>query len=328
MTRLFVDEVSYGGWPHCLRLSTSEVELLVTLDVGPRIVRCQRRGGPNLFFEDPSQQGGRGELTFQLRGGHRFWTAPESPLSYEADNSPVGVHLLSDSSLMLVSDCRHGLVKSLLIQALSPSIFRVRHGLTSHSDEVIHRAAWALSVMAPHGTALLPQPLLRQHPSVQPMGSPWRDDDLLPDRRLILWPYTDLGDDRLRLRGRLWTVAQRTDMPPCKLGTSGPPRVVAYQLGSSVFVKDVPSLPGASYPDLGAHFELYTDASFLELETLSPVWSLLPSQTQWHDEHWLLTETGQDLRIEAAGIAFLSEAEQSLRSAITSVSAPHLQATS
>lgn len=325
MTRLSIDKVSYGGWQHCLRASTDAVELLITLDVGPRILRCQLRGGPSLFYEDQSQLGGTGEPTFQLRGGHRFWTAPESPLSYEADNSPVQVHRLSDSLLLLQSDCRHGLVKTIQVHALAPTVFLIRHGLTNRSESTIERAAWALSVMAPGGTALLPQPQLRQHPSVQPIGSPWRDDDLLPSRRLILWPYTDLSDERLRLSGRLWTVEQRSDKPPCKLGTSGPPSVVGYQLGSYVFVKDVPSQTGVPYPDLGATFELYTDASFLELETLSPQWILAPGQSQFHDEHWLLAETALDLRVEEAGLSFLSEAEQSIHSAIRHASAPRPQ---
>lgn len=328
MTRLSVDQVSYGGWQNCLRLSTDAVQMLVTLDVGPRILRCQLHSGPSLFYEDPSQLGGTNEPTFQLRGGHRFWTAPESPLSYEADNSSVRVHRLSESSIVFQSDCRHGLVKTLQVAALAPSVFLIRHGLTNRSESTIERAAWALSVMAPGGTALLPQPPLRQHPSVQPVGSPWSDDDLLPNRRLILWPYTDLGDQRLRLSGRLWTVEQRTDMPPCKLGISGPPSIVGYQLGSSVFIKDVPSQHGAQYPDLGASFELYTDASFLELETLSPLWTLRPGQSQFHDEHWLFTESAQDLRTEALGLSFLSEAAQTLQSAIRHASAPRPQSAS
>jgi len=325
VTELHSEEVSYGGWSRCLRLSTSEIQLLLTLDVGPRILHCQRLGGPNLFFEDRLQLGGRDELVFQLRGGHRFWTAPESAQTYEADNTPVEAIRHDASSVLITSPARYGLRKSLQIRALAPSVVQVRHGLRNVSESPIERAAWALTVMAKGGIALLPQPQLSQHPSVLPSGTSWRDEDLLPSRRLVLWPYTDLGDPRLRLCGRLWTVEQRAGMPPLKLGMSGVGGVAAYQLGSSVFVKNLPVEEVATYPDLGASFELFTDGNFLELETLGPLRLLPPGQQTWHDEHWLLGHSAADLRDEPAGLAYLLDAAAVLHQAATSASAPHLR---
>lgn len=325
MIELHSEEVSYGGWSRCLRLSTSEIQLLLTLDVGPRILHCQRLGGPNLFFEDRLQLGGRDEAVFQLRGGHRFWTAPESAQTYEADNTPVEAIRHDASSVWITSPARYGLRKSLQIQSLSPSVLQVRHGLRNVSETPIERAVWALTVMAPGGIALLPQPQLSQHPSVLPPGEPWREEDLLPSRRLVLWPYTDLGDSRLRLCGRLWTIEQRAGRPPLKLGLSGSGGVAAYQLGSSVFIKNLPVEAAATYPDLGASFELFTDANFLELETLGPLRMLLPGQQIWHDEHWLLAHSAADLRDEATGLAYLLRAAAVLNQAATSASAPHLR---
>lgn len=314
MSLLRCEESAYGGWSRGLHLFTDEVELWVSLEVGPRILRCQRRGKENLFYEDVSQLGGRGEPSFRLRGGHRFWTAPESPETYEADNSEVA-YVVGKSCVELVAPPQFGLRKTLLIESLSPSLFRVRHGLHNVSSLPIARAPWALSVMAPSGVALLPQPPLRAHPSSLPAGTPWHDEDLLPHRRLVLWPYTDLGDPRLQLSGRLWTVEQRRDRPPLKLGLYDQSGgldllgcVAGYQLGSSVFVKSVPVSKAGTYPDLGASFELYTDGNFLELETLGPMQTLLPDETCWHDELWLVRESVVSLRDEALGLSFLTDA--------------------
>jgi hypothetical protein len=34
-----LEKISYGGWTNCLKLSGDGIELIVTLDVGPRVIR-------------------------------------------------------------------------------------------------------------------------------------------------------------------------------------------------------------------------------------------------------------------------------------------------
>ena len=66
-----IEQVSWGGWPHCYRLSNLEIELILTADVGPRVIRCGFVGGPNVFKEYAQEMGGRGEETWKIRGGDR-----------------------------------------------------------------------------------------------------------------------------------------------------------------------------------------------------------------------------------------------------------------
>ena len=40
-----VEKVEYKGWPNCYRVSNGEVELVVTSDVGPRVIRFGFVGG-------------------------------------------------------------------------------------------------------------------------------------------------------------------------------------------------------------------------------------------------------------------------------------------
>src|ERR1039458_7684886 len=75
-----VEKIAYQGWPNCYRVSNGEVELVVTADVGPRVIRYGFVGGQNLFKEFPEQLGKTGEAQFQLRGGARVWKAPEDPV--------------------------------------------------------------------------------------------------------------------------------------------------------------------------------------------------------------------------------------------------------
>ena len=50
-----VEKTAYKGWKNCYRVSNGEVELIVTGDVGPRIIRFGFVGGQNLFKEFADQ---------------------------------------------------------------------------------------------------------------------------------------------------------------------------------------------------------------------------------------------------------------------------------
>src|ERR1039458_2860402 len=76
-----VEKIDYKGWPNSYRVSNGEVELVVTGDVGPRVIRFGFVGGQNLFKEYPEPLVKSGESQFQLRGGHRVWKAPEGAVA-------------------------------------------------------------------------------------------------------------------------------------------------------------------------------------------------------------------------------------------------------
>src|SRR6516225_10413308 len=87
-----VEKIEYKGWPNCYRVSNGEVELVVTGDVGPRVIRFGFIGGQNVFKEYTEQLGKSGEELFQLRGGDRVWKAPEDPVAtWAPDNVPVEI---------------------------------------------------------------------------------------------------------------------------------------------------------------------------------------------------------------------------------------------
>src|ERR1039458_5860002 len=72
-----IDKIDYRGWANSWRMSNGEVEVVVTGDVGPRVMRYGFAGGQNFFKELARQMGKTGEATWQPRGGHRVWIAPE-----------------------------------------------------------------------------------------------------------------------------------------------------------------------------------------------------------------------------------------------------------
>src|SRR5690606_28911922 len=72
-----------------LNLATKALSLVVTTDVGPRVVALNSKRGKagNLFLEIAPEDEKHPE--FQLRGGHRLWHAPEHIVrTYQPDNDP------------------------------------------------------------------------------------------------------------------------------------------------------------------------------------------------------------------------------------------------
>ena len=119
-----IQEIAYAGWKRNVRIQGPATELVITLDVGPRIIRYAFREGKNVFVELPAQMGGADEKEWMVRGGHRFWTAPEGDHTYELDNSPVTWKKLGETAVEIIQPANKefGYQKTLRIEMLEGSI--------------------------------------------------------------------------------------------------------------------------------------------------------------------------------------------------------------
>lgn len=284
------ETVEFGGWKNCLRLTDGRVEAIVTREVGPRVVRFGLVGGPNEFREFPEQQGITGGDEWHVFGGHRLWHAPEQkPRSYQPDNSPLEWEL-TESGVTLVQpvEAATGIQKELTLEFGPKGALVARHTVTNRGAWPVSIAPWALTVVAGGGTAVIPQPALQS------------SENLLPNRTLVLWPYTRLNDPRFAWGERYHRI--RTDAAleaPIKIGTQPTEGWCGYVNRGRLFLKRVDYVPGAAYPDHQCGIEVYTAGEFLELETLGRLVTLEPEQSAIHVERWFLFE-GADASSEEA----------------------------
>ena len=149
-----IAKTPYQGWPNCYRLSNGVVELIVTGDIGPRIIRYGFAGGQNLFWEDPQTVGKTGGDTWQLIGGHRLWAAPEAvPRTYAPDNRPVDVKI--EGTVLRATqpvEPTTGLQKQIVVQmSATGTAVTLTHRVTNRNLWAIELAPWALTMMAPGG---------------------------------------------------------------------------------------------------------------------------------------------------------------------------------
>jgi hypothetical protein len=304
-----IQEIPFAGWKRNLLLRGKTTELVITLDVGPRIIRYAFHDDKNVFVEFPEHMGGTGELEWMIRGGHRFWTAPEADHSYELDNDPVTWKKLGETAVELIQPASNafGFQKTMRVELLENEIVRITHLLTNATGKALNVSPWALSVMAPGGVALIPQPKLDLHPSEFPDGRAVKPEEFLPNRELILWPFTDLTDGRYAYSENFLRLTYLPELPATKLGLKLPTGWVAYQNGDIVFAKHFAYDPAQPYPDRGSNFEIFTNHRILELESLAPALPLAPGTTATHIEHWTLHKTTANLRGEKAAVKFFDE---------------------
>lgn len=301
-----IEIIPYQNWKKNLRLTSGDVELVITLEVGPRIIRAGFIGQKNLFKEFPEQIGQSGENEWKIRGGHRFWTAPENDESYALDNTEVTYREIDAHTVEIVqpAQTKFGWQKTLQVSLRENGAATVKHFLKNVGKENLKVTPWSLSVMNPGGFAVIPQPKKVPHPLDLPPGTPFDPADFLPNRKMVLWKYTDLSDPRFTWGQDFWIV-QHSEKANCtKFGLRYANGWVAYQLDQFAFAKLVPHEASAVYPDDDSNFELFTNKDILELETLAPVKAIAPGQTLEHTEQWRIRKVNGNLRQADTAKAF------------------------
>jgi hypothetical protein len=272
----------------CIELKNPFLTLIASRSAGPRILSIRRKGvaaeSANLLAELPDQSFETPRAgTYHFYGGHRLWLGPEdTDRTYMPDDTPL--HLaLEDAAVTFTqpADPFYGIEKSLRI-TLAPDAARVTidHTLTNRGSAPVTGAPWAITMLKPGGTAILPQVAT--------------DTGLLPNRSLTLWPYTDIRSPHIHWGNRYIFVYSnmQADLPASKPGGSlkigfpNPCGWLAYWLEGTLFVKRAAYQHAGGYLDNGSSSQCYCCGRFLELETLGPAGTLPPGSSLQHTETW------------------------------------------
>lgn len=266
-------------------MANGDTRLIVSTDFGPRILHYSLDGGENILGWHPDLKVETALGTWKPYGGHRLWLAPECmPLSYVPDDDAVEYEIDGERSVRLFqkNDPNSKTQRSMTVSlAAAGSKVFIGHSITNTGETEIELATWAITIMAPGGTVIVPN---------EPLAS-YDADSLRPVRTISLWPYTDLSDPRLMFEtGSIRLRVDASVCTPLKFGVLNKQGWAAYVWKNVRFLKTFKFLDGPKYPDMNSNNEIYTDGSFIEIETLSPLTNLLPGETVGHSEQWELLE--------------------------------------
>lgn len=277
--------VYYKSFGKCAKLSKGGKSILVTVEIGPRIIFYGYEGGENVFYEDEKDlinKGGEyfaknlpGKGIWHIYGGHRLWKCPEYMDTYYPDNFPVKI-VEDYDGVSFISDVEEttGIQKIMKIKMSEDGNAVIEHKFINKGKTATAPIAlWALSVMDKGAKAYIPI-------STQNTG-------LLPNRNITLWSYTDIKDPRLDIQNSLITLTQTDDPRAIKVGTFAE-GAVKVEVNGMTFGIDFVS-PEGEYGDHNCNIETYTNEIMLEIETLSPIKSMAVGEEAVHTEKWSLT---------------------------------------
>jgi hypothetical protein len=269
-------KIEFMGWKNCVELQSGKFRIVVTTEVGPRVIGAFVGKGANMMCVVPEMAGKKGGNEWKIYGGHRLWHAPEAkPRCYALDNSAVDIKTTRDGIAFTAgTEKETGIYKSITIKPLGKEKFRIRHILRNDNPWEIELAAWALTVMDAGGVAVIPMPAGDKKA-------------LLPNRYLTIWPYTNLADGRLTFGEKYVLLHQKRGFKnSSKIGLNCEDGWMAYVNRGCALIKRFTHMAGAMYPDNGCSIEAYTCDFMLEIETLSPLYLLAPGEEIVHDEEW------------------------------------------
>jgi hypothetical protein len=279
-----------------LVLESEHLRLEVLTGAGPRIARLELAGSGENLLGDVADVGWDtpwGE--YHLRGGHRLWYAPENPpLTSAPDEGDLLVTEREHGVGLERLEPQSGLRKSMEIElAEDAAALTVMHRIRNVGKEAVELAPWAITILPLGGIALLPQ-------QKGPIGG----SEFLPNRTLVLWPYSSIVDSRLELGDELVLVRAEPAPTQFKIGYLDRAGWAAYLRAGVLFCKHFDPQADSAHADLDSNVELYCNERLLELETLAPLARLEPGAESEHEERWQLHRVG-DVDTSAEGLAAL-----------------------
>ena len=270
----------YFGLPTTL-ITNQRLTLEFLSQAGPRIVRLfLGESKENILKEAPNVSLETPYGNYRFQGGHRLWHSPEGmPRSYLPDNGGLVVEQTTQGvRLTGPVEAPTGIQKRIEI-CLHPDepFVTLIHSLENQGLWPVELAPWAITQLPLGGLAILPQ-----------TKTPLDKSGLLPNRQLVLWPYTSWEDPRLELHDDFILIKAEGKTPSLKVGYANHSGWLGYLHNAVLFCKKASYDVGTAYPDFGSSSECYCDNRVIELETLGPLTRLEPGQSTRHIETWEL----------------------------------------
>lgn len=265
---------SFGKRALCYEITLNHMKMIVSADVGPRILFFGFKDGENVLFHDTEENISIGEM--KLYGGHRFWISPETKNTYAIDNIPCKVIENKDSISFIAFDPVTEMEKNLTILDKNGR-FLVRHILTNKGKLLYSGAIWALTCIPPKKGIIF---------------FPWGNKGDWKLKKIVYWQRwageatTNIKSSQFVPEEDLFLIYPSGETG--KVGTTGYEGFVGVTTDNYTFIKKFNFIDGAIYPDDNCAIQVYTSERFCELETLSPMYTLLPNVEYIHDEEWIL----------------------------------------
>jgi hypothetical protein len=265
-----IDQVIYHGWTNAVRLTSAQAEVIVAPQVG-RVMSFRLRDGENIFWEDRSLDGKRGDADgkeWVNFGGDKTWPAPEAEWSKYTGRKqwmpPTGfdglpcVATITNNEVVLTSpaDSHYG-VRALRSIRLVGSQLSIHTTYERVSGEPSKVGIWVITQFKEAERILVP---------VKP-NSIFTNGHFEFSNEA--WPELQVNGNRIQI--------VRDPKTPHKMGCDASQVIWVGEKETCVVFSA--RVPGAEYPDRGASAEVYTNPDpkkYIEIEMLGPLSLMKP----------------------------------------------------
>lgn len=292
---LEIKEIDYENYGKCVRISNSIIDVIVTIDLGPRIVRFGFVGDANILYNDlerkyvtnnssMDERYGK-DAAFYCYGGHRIWLSPERmPDTYYPDNEPVIYCVLPEGVSFTPARQKHNEMQLNfeVIMGEDATDIMVVHSAKNCSSEKQSYALWSVTMVNGGGVEIIPQNYNSSN-------------TLLPNRAFSVWPYTDINDKRITLGNKYLTIQHDNEIDKAlKIGVNDGSGWALYTNHDYTLVKRYIHSAQAMYPDYGCSYETYVNKDYVEMESLSPLYGIEPGEGIRHVDNLKLYKAPAD----------------------------------
>ncbi|MDN5305080.1 MAG: hypothetical protein PWP46_1966 [Fusobacteriaceae bacterium] len=276
-------EINYKNFGNCLKINNDFIELIVSLDFGPRILSYKLIDSENVFYEDTERKLAFNTDNFYkynvdkdekwiLYGGHRLWIAPQSdPHTYYPDNIKISYKVNNNIfSFIEPIETYLNIQKVIEIELLDSQV-KLNHKIYNHNAFEIKLAPWTISVMKTGGFSLVSLPKKNTTP--------------LENTVIKFWPYNNFNDNRFKFINDFVILEQNHEITnDFKYSINNESGQAFYFIDNFVFLKQCE----INENNLVTNYESYTNKDFLEMEFVGETNYIQPDSYISFQETWNL----------------------------------------
>lgn len=279
MDVISVLEINYNNYGRCLKVTNSVVEVIVTLDYGPRIIKYGYSDGINHFAEGIDSKISTSHGEYFIIGGHRFCHLPENEdRTYIPDNYPVEYEKI-ENGIRFIQEIE----KWTQVQKIIEITFEYASTKVSVSHRLVSLNAFDINVGVCGITAV-------ERGGIEIIPLSKKSDGTAPNRAIVFWPYSNMKDSRVYYGDKYVAMKVCENVSSnFKIGMNSNLSYALYFNKNELFVKEFKRNKNENnYPNMGCSYESFIGNDYLEMQTNSPICSLKTNESIEHIEIWNL----------------------------------------
>ena len=290
---LNVKEINTENFGHCARLTYDDIEVIVTLDYGPRIVSVKRESKPDLIYSGK-------DLRLQRNHGHKMRvTIEKSTNAVYCDDSPVRYSPMSDgvSFIQTLSEPVQLELSMDVVFNTDIGDFMVVHSVYNKSKEDVKLSIYTETPFRSEGFVFIPQSNIREAERPSRVLSLW-DNCSWNDKRLFIGEqYVTVHSNMLDIEedGEFRLIGGDFNNSRLKIGINNTAGFCGYIENGYALIKRYVHNRNALYPFTGCYAFATVNENYLSIQNTSPFYMIGPGESARHIESWIFAHYRNDV---------------------------------